>query len=165
LAQTCSKEWIFTSTKTQILTVDSIVCIEFNPTIPTEIDFVQAADPSINHGSSLLALVKLGQEKGYELVSVLEFNAFFVSSEYFPLFQIEDNSPVTLRKSLKYVTYIFYGYDGKVFIEGYQELVWHEGIKIKPSKMQLLPKILQNYPPKYTKIENILFQLYKRLIS
>lgn len=59
-----------------------IVCIEFNPTIPTNIRFVQPADPSINQGASLLSLVELGRKKGYELVSVLLFNAFFVRSEY-----------------------------------------------------------------------------------
>jgi len=46
-----------------------VVVIEFNPTIPTHIRFVQSADPSINQGASLLSLVELSKEKGYELVS------------------------------------------------------------------------------------------------
>jgi len=58
-----------------------LVVIEFNPTIPTEIKFVQEPATSVNQGASLLALVELGKEKGYELVSVLPFNAFFVRSE------------------------------------------------------------------------------------
>ncbi len=139
-----------------------LVCIEFNPTIPTEIRFVQVADPSVNQGASLLALVELGKEKGYELVSVLPFNAFFVRSEYFPLFQIEDNSPTTLRKSLDGITYLFSGYDGKVFLHGSQILPWH-GIKFKQSRIQQLPTILQKYPCNYTKMEKLLFLSYIKM--
>jgi hypothetical protein len=35
-----------------------VVVIEFNPTIPTEVRFVQPADPALNHGSSLLSLIE-----------------------------------------------------------------------------------------------------------
>jgi hypothetical protein len=69
-----------------------IIVIEFNPTIPTEIRFIQPADPAINQGASLLSFVDLAKEKGYELVSVLSFNAFFVKKEYYHLFEIEFNS-------------------------------------------------------------------------
>ena len=58
-----------------------VVLIEFNPTIPTPVRFVQPADPSVSQGASLLSLVELGKEKGYELVAVLQWNAFFVRSE------------------------------------------------------------------------------------
>jgi hypothetical protein len=76
------------------------VVIEFNPTIPTELRFVQPADPSINQGSSLLSLIELGKEKGYELVSVLSCNAFFIDRRLYPRFEIEDNRPDTLRTCL-----------------------------------------------------------------
>ena len=58
-----------------------VVIIEFNQTFPTHIPFVQPANPSINHGSSILSISELGRKKGYELVSVLAFNAFFVRKE------------------------------------------------------------------------------------
>ena len=51
--------------------------VEFNPTIPADVEFVQPRDIKINQGS-LLSLTKLGQEKGYELVAALDLNAFFV---------------------------------------------------------------------------------------
>lgn len=137
-----------------------VVCIEFNPTIPTEIRFVQAADPYVNQGASLLALVELGKEKGYELISVTDLNAFFVKSEYFPLFRIEDNSPFILRKSLDGVTYLFSGYDGKIFLSGCQMLCWHN-IKIKQSKIQQLPKFLQKFPGNYNIIEKFLFVIHQ----
>ncbi|MCD4668976.1 MAG: hypothetical protein K8S14_00875, partial [Actinomycetia bacterium] len=84
-----------------------VVCIEFNPTIPTEIKFEQLPNPSVSQGVSLLSLVELGKKKGYELISVIHWNAFFVRDEYFKLFQIEDNRPEILRTDLGGITYIF----------------------------------------------------------
>jgi hypothetical protein len=137
-----------------------LVCIEYNPTIPTEIKFIQEPDPSVNQGASLMALVELGKEKGYELVAVLPTNSFFIKSEYFPLFRIQNNSPVILRKSLDVITYLFSGYDGKMFLHGSKKLPWH-GIEINESKIQQLPKFLQKYPRNYTKIEKLFFVIHK----
>ena len=136
-----------------------LVVVEFNQTIPTEISFVQAADPSVSQGSSLLAMVELGKEKSYELVCVLPFNAFFVKKEYFHLFEIEDNSPITLRKSLDDITYIFSGYDGKVFLRGNRYLPWH-GMLMRESRMQVIPMILRGFPSDYTKVQSILWHSY-----
>jgi hypothetical protein len=144
-----------------------LVCIEFNPTIPTEISFVQPADSAINQGASLLSLVELGKEKGYELVSVLPYNAFFVWSEYYPLFEIVNNSPVALRTHLDYITYLFSGYDGKIFLRGNLRLPWHN-IVLRESKVQHLPPFLRKYPDHYGKIERIMFFLFSatpRLIN
>jgi hypothetical protein len=40
-----------------------IMIVEFNPTIPPEVHFVQPTDPAINWGSSLAALVGLGKKR------------------------------------------------------------------------------------------------------
>jgi hypothetical protein len=123
-----------------------IVCIEFNPTIPPEVRFIQPADPSVNQGSSLSSLVELGAKKGYELISVISVNAFFVNREYYPLFGIEDNRVELVWTKRDRVTYIFSGYDGRIFLRGYQKLPWHEYIPMAESKMQCLPSFLQKYP-------------------
>jgi hypothetical protein len=136
-----------------------VVIIEFNPTIPTHISFVQTADKSVNQGTSLLSLVQLGKEKGYELVSVLWFNAVFVKKEYFHLFQIEFNDPEILRTNLDSISYIFQGYDGHVFLQGNCKLGWH-GIDFKESKIQQLPSLLRKYPPNYSILEKIIFGLF-----
>lgn len=136
------------------------IVIEFNPTIPTHIRFVQAADPSINQGSSLLALVELGKGKGYELVSVLRFNAFFIRREYYPLFQMESNAPDVLRTMPDSITYLFSGYDGRVFLHGSCRLPWH-GIDLKESKVQQLPRVLRRYPPNYTLFQRVMLVLYR----
>jgi hypothetical protein len=128
------------------------LCIEYNHTIPTEIEFIQDADPHKNQGSSLLSLAMLGKEMGYELVSVLTCNAFFVKKEYFPLFSITDNSPQVLRTDLHTVTYLFSGFDGHVFLRGYNKLALH-AIELHESKLQPLPKFLQKMRDQYGVLE------------
>lgn len=136
-----------------------VVVIEYNPTIPTHIRFTQPADPSINQGASLLSLVELGKEKGYELVSVLPFNAFFVSEEYYPLFQMESNAPEVLRINLDAITYLFSGYDGRIFLRGSCRLPWHN-IELQESEVQQLPRILRKFPENYTTLHKWVFALY-----
>jgi len=138
------------------------VCIEYNPTIPTEVHFVQDADPSVSQGNSLRALTELGKSKGYELVSVLPLNAIFVRSEYFRLFGIRDNRPETLRKDADLVTYLFSGYDGSVLLRGYRKLPWH-GLEMKESEFQILPKFLRAYPCDYSRLKKHLFSYFQSL--
>ena len=139
-----------------------IVAIEYNPTIPNPIPFIQPADPAIQQGASLLSIVELGRKKGYELVSVLPFNAFFVRREYYPLFHIRSNAPEVLRTTMDSITYIFSGYDGRIFLRGYRKLPWH-GLNMNESMVQLLPKFLQRYPDNYNWLQKLLFNLYKLL--
>ena len=119
--------------------------IEFNPTIPNEVEFAQPRDMKISQGSSLLSINNLGKEKEYELVAVTKLNAIFVQSKYFSLFKIKDNSIQKLRTDYTHVTYIFNGYDGTVFIRGCGELTWH-GIPYSEKQVQQLPKWLMEYP-------------------
>lgn len=137
-----------------------VVVIEFNPTIPTQVRFVQSADPSINQGASLLSLVELSKEKGYELVSVLPFNAFFIRQEYYQRFQIESNAPEVLRTNLDAVTYLFSGYDGTIFLHGSCKLPWHR-IALNESRVQHIPRFLRTYPSNYTRAQKLTFSLYK----
>jgi len=142
-----------------------VICIEFNPTIPTEVRFVQRADPSVNQGAGLLSLVELGKEKGYELVSVTLFNAFFVDSKYFPLLGICNNKPETLRTELSGITHIFSGYDGTMFLHGNKKLLWHHGLPMEGSDIQRLPKFLRKFPGNYSFIEKIAFLVFSLFSS
>ena len=116
-----------------------VVTVEFNPTIPNEVEFVQEKNETVSQGSSIKALVKLGRSKGYELVCATLTNAIFVDENYYPLFGIQDNSIESLRNDKSLITHIFSGYDGTVFIRGYGKNPWY-GIPYKESRFQLLPK-------------------------
>ena len=138
------------------------LCIEFNPTIPLQVPFIQPADISIMQGCSLRALIELGKKKQYELVIALPFNAFFVDSRYFPLFKIENNDPAILWIDQDMITYLFSGYDGTMFIRGSGKMPWH-GIGILESRVQQLPRFLRKYPDNYSPIQRRLFDLFCRL--
>jgi hypothetical protein len=139
-----------------------VVVIEFNPTIPTDVRFVQPPDASVSQGSSLSSLVELGTRKGYELVSVLQFNAFFVRREYYERFQIESNLPHVLRTDSSYITHLFSGYDGTIFLAGNCRLPWHN-LALKASKVQHLPRFLRTFPGNYSVLQRVAFKLRRFL--
>jgi hypothetical protein len=120
-----------------------LVVIEFNPTIPSVLEFVQKADMSVNHGSSILSLSLLAKEKRYELVAATDYNCFFVPSEYFPLFGIEDNSVEAIRPNEELVSYIFNGFDGTVFVLWKGRVARHALHRVanaaRPPSIQTLP--------------------------
>jgi hypothetical protein len=121
-----------------------VVVIEFNPTAPNELYFVQDADPAINQGASLLAMIELGRFKGYELAAVTFTNAIFVLAEEFPVLGIEDNSIDALHAPQIDMA-VCHGYDGTFFAAGHVFAAWH-GIPLSHEDIQPLPRALRTYP-------------------
>lgn len=140
-----------------------VICVEYNPSIPNEVEFIQKADLSITQGSSLLSFVKLGKHMGYELVAILHGNAFFVGEKYFPLFGIEDNSLSLLRDDSSSITYLFVGFDGTIFLSGRKDLPWH-GIPIHDENIQILPRYLRAFPDNYSTFQKYLFWIFKQFL-
>jgi len=137
-----------------------VICIEFNPTFPVIARFVQKADVSINQGCSILSLVELAEKKGYKLVALLRFNAFFVKEEFFYLFDIEDNSPECLWEDMSYLTYVSVGFDGTIFVSGKKTLSWHPGVRISDGGMQVLPSFIRAFPDNYSTIQQMWFSIF-----
>jgi hypothetical protein len=122
-----------------------VMVVEFNPSIPNDVVFIQPRDMKIFQGSSLRALVELGKRKGYELVAANEANAFFVLKELFPKFGIVDNSIDELHTDHQYETKLFQLYDGTLRISGYNRLFWHN-LPLDVEKLQVLPRWKRVYP-------------------
>ena len=116
-----------------------VVIIEFNPTIPKCIEFVQSRDMTVRQGTSLLSNVKLANSKGYELIAVEAANGIFVDKQYFPLFKIDDKSIDALWNDQSSITHMFVGFDGTIFLRGKQSLPLLQ-IPIKESAVQVLPR-------------------------
>ena len=135
------------------------VLVEFNPTIPSHVRFMQPADPDVAQGASLLSLVELGKAKGYELVCVFDMNALFVRSEYYPLFGIVCNAPHVLRTSVQYLTWLYSGYDGQVLLSGLTLMMWHPGLHLNIEAMQPLPRWLRRPPHSYTRLQRWAYRL------
>ncbi|MBF0294844.1 MAG: FkbM family methyltransferase [Magnetococcales bacterium] len=115
-----------------------VVVIEFNPTIPNDVIFIQDRDPEINHGCSLLALIELGRTKGYELIATTTCNGFFIVAEEFAGLGIEDNSIDAIHLPI-IDGRIFHGMDGTIFTVGMPRLFWHERM-IAPDELQVFSR-------------------------
>ena len=139
-----------------------VVVVEFNPSIPDHVEYVQKADPSLNHGNSALSIVKLANAKGYELVAVTELNVIFVKFELFTLFGIEDNSLKNLKKSSPYVTDFFQLYDGTIVLSGCKKMLWHE-LSIDEAKLQVVPNCLRVFPGAMGSVRRFLLGFLKFL--
>ena len=135
-----------------------LVLIEYNYTMANGVDFSQSADARLQQGSSAAALVGLAKKKGYELIAVTKLNLLFVDRQYYDLFKIADNSLEVMRDEEP--NYVFFGYDGTVFLAGGCSLEWHPGLRLSAQKIQVLPRILRSYPPTYTFVQRRLFTFY-----
>ena len=140
-----------------------LVLVEFNPTIPSHVRFVQAADPTVCQGNSLLSLTELGREKGYALISVFPWNALFVRADYFPAFGITDNRPNVLRSHLGCLTWLFIAYDGSVYMTGNTVVPWHPGLRLNPDRMQVLPRWLRRPFDSYSRVQRWGYRLLMAL--
>lgn len=127
-----------------------LVVIEYNPSIPNDIYFIQDPDFNLNHGNSLLALIELGKTKGYQLIATTNTNGFFVKAEYYSLFGNLDNSIDHMRNEQPWATKVFQLYDGTMVVAGLNKMIW-QGIPITNDDIQVLPKALRRFGDKASK--------------
>lgn len=122
----------------------AVCIIEFNPTVPVQVDFVQPIDALMHQGCSLTALHRLAAAKGYLLAGATELNGVFVREDLARASGLPGFSPVQV-KTTTFETHVFHGYDGSVHVSGYGQLVWH-GVPIRAEAWQLLPPELRRFP-------------------
>lgn len=121
-----------------------VVCVEFNPTIPNDISFVQPRDMHVQQGSSLRAIADLARRKGYRLIATTDANAFFVVAEEWEKFQLADDSLDHLHPTSPYYSRLYQLYDGTLILDGYAKLMWHN-IPIDERLLQVLPRHRRRY--------------------
>jgi isopenicillin N synthase-like dioxygenase len=123
-----------------------VICIEFNPTMPIDLVYVQPRDDNIRHGSSLSALVELANAANYTLVETTLFNAFFVQKEIYDMHLVKE-VPDTSIEALHEVsmgTELYQLYDGTTHLWGCKRL-WHR-LPIDEEKIQMLPPEKRSFP-------------------
>lgn len=135
-----------------------VVCIEYNDTIPNEVEYIQNCSSNEKKGTSIRSLVSLANIKGYELICVTSSNAFFVMKKYFPLFKIRCNDIRILRSKSQSTTFLFSGYDGKLILAGLKKLPWHNLI-ICEKKIQVLPNFLQKFIANYSLFDRVCLRI------
>lgn len=124
-----------------------VVCIEYNPTIPNEVEFVQAPDPRIQQGSSAASLVALAASKGYKPVAATATNLILVADEVAEaVVGAEVPTLAELRDDTDIRCFMFVGFDGTLHTSREVVLPWHGGRQVPLRRLQALPRILRRYP-------------------
>jgi hypothetical protein len=121
----------------------SLCVVEFNPTIPSNVIYVQEEAQDVHRGCSLTALWRLAHSKGYALVAATDLNGFFMPMSLCADKRIPTYHPQEI-KDRRYEAYLFHGYDGTMLVGGRRELLWH-GVPYAPLDLQLLPQSLRSF--------------------
>jgi|GEM_PF-185527 len=90
-----------------------VVIVEFNPTIPPEIDLVQIQGAYF--GASASSLVALAHRKGYKLAACTQTNCIFVRDRDFDAVGFAEPSLTQIFPRI-HLTHVVNSYDGKTFI-------------------------------------------------
>jgi hypothetical protein len=132
-----------------------VICIEFNPTIPNAVDFVQAKDFTVNHGCSGRALARLAASKGYALIASTSCNLIFVDTAYLHIDAIQEVRLEDVNEKGNDPQYIFAGYDGTI-LSNKQEinLLWHS-LTVPITKVQFLPGSLRKHAADYGSLKQL----------
>lgn len=120
-----------------------IILIEYNPTIPNDVYFVQEPDFNLSYGASALAIQQLANNKNYTVVAVTATNIILVDHKY-----IQDdwqlNSDLSiLRPDNALKISMFFGYDGTVLFSTNKIYYPWLGLHLSPHDFQFFPKYLR----------------------
>ena len=124
-----------------------VICIEFNPTMPMDLIYIQPRNDSIRHGSSLSAMVELANASDYVLVETTLFNAFFVERIIYEKY-LKQHIPDTSIEALHEITMgtsLYQLYDGTIKLWGCKRMLWHR-LPIDEDMMQMLPMQDRQFP-------------------
>ncbi|MFO0942398.1 MAG: hypothetical protein U0930_16795 [Pirellulales bacterium] len=138
-----------------------VICIEFNPSIPNEVDFVQPCDFSIKQGCSPKALARLAKLKGYTVVAATTCNLILVRADLAA--SVLGNTEPTLdelRNDSDCKVFLFFGFDGTLLSNAQSlKLPWHN-VEKPIERLQVLPKVLRKYSGDYRSGHRKLFRLW-----
>lgn len=139
----------------------AVVVIEYNPTIPVDVPYVQPRDFAVKHGNGVKALDDLARAKGYRTVALTVTNVIAVREDLVGrvlpegIPAIEDLAPEEARQ------FIFRGYDGTL-LSNRDTLpgTWHP-LQSTMADIQVLPRWLRRYPHDYTPLQRAGFKLWR----
>jgi len=121
-----------------------VVMIDFNPTIPNDVLFVQEDSALKNDGASLTALVELGNALGYELAGATTWNAIFVRRDLFGKLGIGNNSVDKMYYPI-FEMRVFWSINCYLHISGCDRLVRHN-YTFEPEQIQPIPANVRTIP-------------------
>ena len=117
-----------------------VIVVEFNPTMPHDLIYIQPRNDKIRNGSSISAVVELAEKFNYQLVETTCYNAFFVDNELYHKY-VEQDIPfeptITNLHEITMGTSIYQLYDGTLKLHGCKKLLWHR-LPIREDEIQVL---------------------------
>ena len=126
-----------------------IICIEYNFSIPNEVEYVQRLDFSVKRGSSAKSIVKLANARGYKLAAITQSNLIFISDPYAQMLDINYDLD-DLRDDSESKIFLFFGYDGTLLSNKTSiKLYWHDDLNINLKKLQVIPQFIRKFPEDY----------------
>lgn len=137
-----------------------VFVVEFNPTIPNSVEYIQPRNLKISHGSSLKAICLLAKQKGYELVATTLCNAFLVQTKFATSFLVDGKEIDDFYQPL-YSNSVWTAYDGIVMLEKDLQMPW-QNLRVSQEKIQVLPKLLRKFPDTYNALEKFLFKAHSK---
>jgi len=137
-----------------------LICIEFNPTIPNEVAYVQERDFNLKRGCSALALCNLATAKGYALVAATHCNLLFVDESLLSALGMSRGLELfECRDDREFRVFLFSGYDGSLLTDQPLRLPWHN-VELGEGALQYIPRPLRVYAGDYEEAHKRLFRLW-----
>lgn len=144
-----------------------IIVVEFNPTIPIDVSYVQPENSFVRHGSSALALMHLGNKKGYSAIHATSCNLFLLRDDIVDQIRhdlVGVNSLPHLIKNPATPVHCFSAIDGTLLFSNKIFIHWHR-IPVNESRLQILPRYLRKATGDYNRVQKLLFFLRFKLKS
>lgn len=136
-----------------------LICIEFNLSIPNAVNFIQANDQNIKHGSSAKAIESLGRDMGYSVVAATAINLFLVRNDFINVVSPSLPTLESLIPRGNDPQYLFFGYDGSVLSNKSDvQLLWHDTFPL--ATLEILPPYLRKFGGDYNYLQKILFRAF-----
>lgn len=147
----------------------TIIIIEFNPSMPNAVQFVQERSTSVSQGSSPRSIAELAAGKGYALVAVTSTNLVLVESAFADRLRDPEDSELArhetpvetlVRMRRDYPNYVFTLFDGTVRSSEPVGILWH-GATL-PQTLYRPPRVFASYPGSWSRLRQRAWKLYRR---
>lgn len=137
-----------------------VICIEFNPTIPNEVAYVQPRDFKIKRGASARAIALLASGMGYAVVASTECNLILLDRTYLSnVGLLREPTLEEVRDDANSRIYVFCGFDGSILLSRPFRMPWN-GIMVTGENLQQLPSTLRRFPDDYNFLRKVGFYLF-----
>jgi hypothetical protein len=138
-----------------------VICVEFNPAIPNQVEYVQPIDMNLKHGSSAKAICNYASKKGYELIAVTDSNLILIQKK---LHKYLSNRKYTLDELYpkgKDAIIIFPAFDGTILSNKENIILgWHQVPVSIHKHLQFLPKFFRKFPGDWGFLKKIFFLFF-----